>query len=461
MTMDGGLEAGQAGAPKPFRLRFACNQCNTSKVRCSGDKDGCSRCVSLGLKCQYQVSMVGRSSFKRQRLGGSHHWEARPQMPPSSDPYTELTLGARPASGSWSRSDAPSTGAVLPALVPAVPLIKEGGVFQLGDVGDYAGSGSGSSPAKLFPTHGAVSADILGGCADPLDMDIVDTPCSVRIFDPQHAQDSTAEGWQAHFAWQHQATHPPLTELGAKSTVAASQSWRDSNGLKRYHHAAALTSVIESLERCSLSTAPTMDRIMSVNRKAMTSLPPIMAMDGFKMCHSCPMLVTTILDLILSMYESALDSMQSDLADNAQTTEHWNDGSIGSQSQGSPSRSALSPPDVVTADASTTSSSITSSLMRQGRPVFSFGCLELEPDEQVMLRSLLLKRDLLKCIDTIRSCHGEWKRLQQAQAAPSEDHQSPGQKKPSLASRNHLQEWYQGMQEKAKELLASVKPHDL
>ncbi|UKZ72389.1 hypothetical protein TrVFT333_000018 [Trichoderma virens FT-333] len=434
MTMDGGLEAGQAGAPKPFRLRFACNQCNTSKVRCSGDKDGCSRCVSLGLKCQYQVSMVGRSSFKRQRLGGSHHWEARPQMPPSSDPYTELTLGARPASGSWSRSDAPSTGAVLPALVPAVPLIKEGGVFQLGDVGDYAGSGSGSSPAKLFPTHGAVSADILG------------------------AAPTLGHG---HCRHPMLPTHPPLTELGAKSTVAASQSWRDSNGLKRYHHAAALTSVIESLERCSLSTAPTMDRIMSVNRKAMTSLPPIMAMDGFKMCHSCPMLVTTILDLILSMYESALDSMQSDLADNAQTTEHWNDGSIGSQSQGSPSRSALSPPDVVTADASTTSSSITSSLMRQGRPVFSFGCLELEPDEQVMLRSLLLKRDLLKCIDTIRSCHGEWKRLQQAQAAPSEDHQSPGQKKPSLASRNHLQEWYQGMQEKAKELLASVKPHDL
>ncbi|CAM1502571.1 Fc.00g073470.m01.CDS01 [Cosmosporella sp. VM-42] len=412
--------------------------------------------------------MVGRSSFKRQRLGGSNNWENRPQIPPSSDPYTEPTLEARPAPGSWNSSDASPTSMVLPALVPGVPPVEEGdGTLQLTDMGDSTGSGSGSSLTKLFSTHGAVSADILGDCTDPLDMchlDIVDTPCSVGVFNPQHAQDSTAEGWLAPFARQDQATHPPLTELGAKSMVAASHYWHDSTSLKRYPHAAALTGVIESLERCSLSTTSTMDQIMSVNRKAMTSLPPIMAMDGFKLCHSCPTLVPTSLDLILSMYESALDSMQSDPADNVQAIEHWNDGSIGSQSRGSPSGPALSPPDLMMADAWTSSSSNTSSLMRQGRPIFYFGCLELEPDEQVMLRDVVLKRDLLKCLETIRSCHGEWKRQQQAQltqAAPCENHQPPGRKRQSLANRKHLEEWYQEMQEKARELLASVKPQGL
>ncbi|KAJ4153662.1 hypothetical protein LMH87_010142 [Akanthomyces muscarius] len=51
----------------PRRLRSACNQCHASKVKCSGEKTGCQRCESLGYKCHFEISMVGRHSHKRRR----------------------------------------------------------------------------------------------------------------------------------------------------------------------------------------------------------------------------------------------------------------------------------------------------------------------------------------------------------------------------------------------------------
>ncbi|KAI0196703.1 hypothetical protein EV127DRAFT_86028 [Xylaria flabelliformis] len=45
---------------KPGKLRAACNQCATSKVKCDGEKTGCSRCENRGIKCVFAESRVGR-----------------------------------------------------------------------------------------------------------------------------------------------------------------------------------------------------------------------------------------------------------------------------------------------------------------------------------------------------------------------------------------------------------------
>ncbi|KAJ5706079.1 hypothetical protein N7536_001768 [Penicillium majusculum] len=44
------------------RLRAACNECHGSKVKCSGEKKGCKRCLSAGHVWQFEVSIVGRCS---------------------------------------------------------------------------------------------------------------------------------------------------------------------------------------------------------------------------------------------------------------------------------------------------------------------------------------------------------------------------------------------------------------
>ncbi|KAK2836990.1 hypothetical protein FQN49_006516 [Arthroderma sp. PD_2] len=45
---------------KPVRWRSACNQCHSAKVRCSGERTGCSRCSNLQYECVYAVSRVGK-----------------------------------------------------------------------------------------------------------------------------------------------------------------------------------------------------------------------------------------------------------------------------------------------------------------------------------------------------------------------------------------------------------------
>ncbi|DAA72991.1 TPA_exp: Uncharacterized protein A8136_4916 [Trichophyton benhamiae CBS 112371] len=45
---------------KPVRWRSACNQCHAAKVRCSGERTGCTRCSNLQYECVYAVSRVGK-----------------------------------------------------------------------------------------------------------------------------------------------------------------------------------------------------------------------------------------------------------------------------------------------------------------------------------------------------------------------------------------------------------------
>jgi len=54
-------------APRPSRLRHACNQCHAAKVKCSGEKDGCWRCLQQSLSCDYSESMAGKVPGKRAR----------------------------------------------------------------------------------------------------------------------------------------------------------------------------------------------------------------------------------------------------------------------------------------------------------------------------------------------------------------------------------------------------------
>lgn len=42
------------------KLRAACNLCNAAKVKCTGDRSGCTRCQHLSLQCIYTESRVGK-----------------------------------------------------------------------------------------------------------------------------------------------------------------------------------------------------------------------------------------------------------------------------------------------------------------------------------------------------------------------------------------------------------------
>ncbi|KAF5498675.1 hypothetical protein CGCF413_v007236 [Colletotrichum fructicola] len=367
-------------------------------------------------------------------------------IPFSSNPH-KPPLHVTANTGRWSKCNNFPFPSTIPASAVTAPLMVDGdGSFRVGD--NDGSTGSGSPPELLFPT--ADAADLLGDWAEPFniaDVNVSGSPCSVGGLTAEKLQNNVYNERLVLSSWQDRETHAPLEgELYDDSSLTlSSESRRDSHShdVKR-NPPTALTSIIERLELCSQNSRSTLDQIVSANRWAMTRLPSIMAMDGFHRCHSCSALVTTVLDLILCMYKSAFESIQPDTRDSDHFATEQPDGPSRTQSHGSPARSALASSDADRQDGQ--------------QPRFYFGCVELDPDDQIMLRYMILKRDLLKCVELIQSCHESRKRLKQTSGSRSEDgHGLRDQEKVASKERNDSQEWwYEEMQKRASELLACL-----
>ncbi|GFF55289.1 aflatoxin biosynthesis regulatory protein [Aspergillus udagawae] len=102
--------AGENPTPA-VKLRAACNQCHFSKVRCSGEKTGCSRCSNLGYSCIYVESRVGKVQGNRSR---------RRAIQPEND-IQQPSMTAR-ASVATERSSSPSTPAASTPLPASTPI---------------------------------------------------------------------------------------------------------------------------------------------------------------------------------------------------------------------------------------------------------------------------------------------------------------------------------------------------
>ncbi|KAL5338591.1 hypothetical protein BJX70DRAFT_398537 [Aspergillus crustosus] len=61
------MEASHTNSKRPPKLRSACNECHSAKVRCSGEKSGCQRCSNLRLKCAFSISRIGKVPGKRSK----------------------------------------------------------------------------------------------------------------------------------------------------------------------------------------------------------------------------------------------------------------------------------------------------------------------------------------------------------------------------------------------------------
>ncbi|KAI0886472.1 uncharacterized protein GGS22DRAFT_114006 [Annulohypoxylon maeteangense] len=63
MSQKQSTATGQAPSGHPQkapRLRAACNQCYVAKVKCTGEREGCTRCKTLRAECIYAESRVGK-----------------------------------------------------------------------------------------------------------------------------------------------------------------------------------------------------------------------------------------------------------------------------------------------------------------------------------------------------------------------------------------------------------------
>ncbi|KAI0549794.1 hypothetical protein F4679DRAFT_255896 [Xylaria curta] len=87
---------------RPVKLRSACNQCCAAKVKCSGEKTGCSRCRNTGTECVFQESRVGKVPGIRAKRKQAHIQKqaaAQSKYGPSADKTTDSIFVSTEANG--------------------------------------------------------------------------------------------------------------------------------------------------------------------------------------------------------------------------------------------------------------------------------------------------------------------------------------------------------------------------
>ncbi|KAI1421988.1 hypothetical protein F5Y12DRAFT_717852 [Xylaria sp. FL1777] len=116
-----------------IKLRSACNQCCIAKVKCSGEKTGCSRCRSSGASCVYLESRVGKvpgirakknqssstgSQQRRQQADTSETIQPTSPLSPATDSTSQSKESdqANPIwwSSDWNASPSETITAILP-----------------------------------------------------------------------------------------------------------------------------------------------------------------------------------------------------------------------------------------------------------------------------------------------------------------------------------------------------------
>ena len=131
-----------------------------------------------------------------------------------------------------------------------------------------------------------------------------------------------------------------------------------------FPHISALGKIIGVLEEHIQNKQVSIDEIMRINKVCMTKITEIANLEAFKHCKSCTMLVFTAMDLILTLYDTAI-------------SEHARSGS--DPAPGQPIGST------------------------RGKEVsLQFGVFQFDPEDLVMFRNQIVRHELERCVKVIQ-----------------------------------------------------------
>jgi hypothetical protein len=132
----------------------------------------------------------------------------------------------------------------------------------------------------------------------------------------------------------------------------------------------ALLRVIKFLEAHLANKEIAIDEVMRTNQACIAEITRIMGLEKYKLCKSCPMLVSTAMELILTLYENGI----SPEAQNIQ---------------------------------STTCASLSPQRRYSGLPNLQFGVFQLDPEERIVFGNRIICKELQRCTQVIRTLSAE------------------------------------------------------
>lgn len=235
----------------------------------------------------------------------------------------------------------------------------------------------------------------------------------------------------------------PLSVQSLEPSVQHIQN--DSESLLRYLYVLPIINVI-------VTTEAHLQRASIPIDEAMGQIARTMDNPEFFKCKSCSFLIATAMQMVIMLYEKAL--FASDQA-NSCPAEDDGDPSNGMTLTGSP-HSAMSRTLTATSTSSTSTndqqhavSSFSAGPSCTGTPSLQFGVFQLEPEEQIWFRNQIIRKELQRCIQTLRACHTA-KHLSKPQAAT-------GASPPALLACDEVRKtWLLEMERRANALIASL-----
>ena len=239
------------------------------------------------------------------------------------------------------------------------------------------------------------------------------------------------------------------SRLAEHTEARVPSSYRDRSVVSQYPHAAALMRIIECLEEQLQIPRVLIDQAMRLNRQAMVKVREVSKTDEFRRCQSCPLLVATVMDLAVGLYELVILSIQRP-AGEGDTVPLPDQNNVPWQ------QSPFQQPAGMGEMPSGGSSPVSAISGGSEPPLFQFGCLEFDPDEQEIFRAAMVRRDLRRCVETIQYCSQE---ILQRPRQGGNLHGGPlsrGVLQSRTPSNHAHTQWYQEMGYRAKALMAAL-----
>ncbi|RSL89086.1 hypothetical protein CEP51_001395 [Fusarium floridanum] len=258
---------------KPPRMRSACTACHAAKVRCTGEKTGCKRCLQADLTCTYEVSLVGRMTRKRRRQrchGRAHHVDDETPaeyLPPLSRSVScgdqDCLDPCKLAIGSPCCYDDPS------AQQPYDHALDQT---------------RNDNPQSQYPTVELRNNSAYGPFNSEIECIL---PCLRQADILPLSPDST---------WLSPSTSgsPPKEQWSPEPQITSVIS--------------ELSTMLESLETQTRAKSRGLDEILQSNRGCMTSLGKILNTSEYSSYRSGRILVVSALELIIYSFEEAVKS---------------------------------------------------------------------------------------------------------------------------------------------------------
>jgi hypothetical protein len=300
--------------------------------------------------------MVGRTSKSNKRRRNN-----------SESPTTTTTTSTTATSNANANKAMVSMVADLPSPQSSEGLFPNLTTFALQECDDFSNDAF-ANDFDLFTTHGATNKSTttseIGIQRLNMDFDI-----------DQFTMFSTDTSTITPITPITAKTTPPSFDSSSltsnKSNGSQSSGFLEQDQLKEHFpHVDALSQLIRSLEAHVVNKEIAIDEVMRNNQACIAEITKIMALEKYKLCKSCPMLVSTAMELMLTLYENG----------------------ISPEARNLPSTScAFSPPQPVT----------------HGLPNLQFGVFQLEPEERIAFGNRIMCKELQRYTQVIRTLSAE------------------------------------------------------